>query len=131
MFDSLGLFEMAQMSARHAAERQVLAARNTANADTPGYRAMDIPDFAELVSQAPAGGLKRSRPGHILGAADGQPDWARLAFEARTRGAASPNGNTVSLETEMLRSVEAERQHNRATAIYRHGLTVLRTALGR
>jgi flagellar basal-body rod protein FlgB len=43
----------------------------------------------------------------------------------------SPNGNSVSLEEEMVAAVDASREHNRALAVYRHGMTVLRTALGR
>jgi hypothetical protein len=31
----------------------------------------------------------------------------------------------------MLRAVDVQRQHARALAIYRHGLTVLRTAISR
>ena len=54
-------------------------------------------------------------------------------FEARqARGAArDPNGNSVSLETEMLRAVDVQRQHSLALAIYRSGLSVLRTAISR
>ncbi|MDG1803103.1 MAG: flagellar biosynthesis protein FlgB, partial [Paracoccaceae bacterium] len=50
---------------------------------------------------------------------------------ASSDGASSPNGNSVSLEQEMLRSVDAQRQHNRALAIYKHTMTVLRSSLGR
>ena len=44
---------------------------------------------------------------------------------------ASPNGNTVSLEAEMLKSIEAKREHDRALAIYKSALSVLRISLGR
>jgi flagellar basal-body rod protein FlgB len=44
---------------------------------------------------------------------------------------ASPNGNSVSLEQEMLNSVEIQREHNRALAIYKHSLDVLRVTIGR
>jgi flagellar basal-body rod protein FlgB len=44
---------------------------------------------------------------------------------------ADPNGNSVALETEMLRAVDVKRQHDRALAIYKSSLTVLRTAIGR
>jgi flagellar basal-body rod protein FlgB len=42
-----------------------------------------------------------------------------------------PNGNSVSVEQEILRSVDAKRQHDRAIAIYRSSLKILRSSLGR
>jgi flagellar basal-body rod protein FlgB len=48
------------------------------------------------------------------------------------RGAAeSPNGNGVSLEQEMVKSVDARRQHDQALAIYKSALTIMRSTLGR
>ena len=46
-------------------------------------------------------------------------------------GVQSPNGNTVSLETEMVRSVEAQRDHSRALMVYRSAMNVMRAGLGR
>jgi flagellar basal-body rod protein FlgB len=46
-------------------------------------------------------------------------------------GAASPNGNTVSLENEMLKSLGAKRQHDRALAIYKSSMTLLRATLSK
>lgn len=122
MFDSLDLFRTADAMARHAGARQAVVARNMANADTPGYRARRIAPFAEAVETGQP--LRATRAGHSPGTiAPGRP---RPAIEE-----AAPNGNSVSLEREMLAGIEAEREHSRALAIYRHGLTVLRTALGR
>ena len=69
---------------------------------------------------------RATRPGHLFGT-PGDDD-LRLAD---LRGATGANGNGVTLEAEMLRAVEVKRQHDRAIAIYKSGLTVLRTALGR
>lgn len=124
MSHSLDLFRTAGAMARHAADRQVIVARNIAQADTPGYRAQDIAPFAETYA-APAPGLRRSRPGHQAGA-----PMARSAVRP-AQGEPAPNGNNVALEDEMLASVAATRDHNTALAIYRHGLTVLRSSLGR
>ena len=52
-------------------------------------------------------------------------------METETPGDASPNGNTVSLETEMIKATEVRQQHDLALATYRGGLDLLRTALGR
>lgn len=127
MYQSLDLFQTAVAMARHAGTRQAVVARNIANADTPGYRAQQIAPFGDVYGAAPMSQIRQSRPGHLA------PDPRLRVTAAPVVGGteASPNGNTVSLEDEMLASVAVSRDHNRALAVYRHGLTILRTALGR
>ena len=124
MFQNLDVFRTAMAMARHAGHKQALTAQNIANADTPGYRAKDLPDFTETLRGAP-GGQRATRAGHLNGQA------GRPTLVSERRDAVDPNGNTVSLELEMLESVEAKRRHDRALAIYRNGLSVLRASLGR
>ncbi len=121
MYESLDLFRTSAALARHAGQRQALAAIDVANADTPGFRAQSLPDFAETVG-APAA-LRRTRPGH-LGGLEGA-----AARPVDSGGEASPNGNTVSLEAEMYASARASREHNQALAVWRHTTTVLRAAI--
>ena len=45
MFEKLELTRMAQALAAHAGARMAVIAQNVANADTPGYKAKDLPDF--------------------------------------------------------------------------------------
>ena len=118
------LMNMAFASARHAAARQELISKNLANADTPRYRAQDLDDFTpdDASSFTPAA----TRPTHFLGAMQ------EGAFKPQFAGGAlAPNGNDVSIETEMVRGVDARRQHDAAMAIYRASLDILRTSLGR
>ncbi|PKQ13590.1 MAG: flagellar biosynthesis protein FlgB [Alphaproteobacteria bacterium HGW-Alphaproteobacteria-1] len=125
MFENLEVFRLSHALARHAGARQAVVAQNMANADTPDYAARDIAPFSAHLEATQ--GMRATRPGHLFGQS------GPLAFEAHEeRGAArDPNGNSVSLETEMLRAVDVQRQHGRALAIYRSGLTVLRTAISR
>ena len=44
---------------------------------------------------------------------------------------ADPNGNSVSLEDQVLRGVEAMRAHDRAIAVYQASLDLMRMSLGR
>jgi flagellar basal-body rod protein FlgB len=116
---------MAQALAAHAGARLGVVAQNVAHADTPGYKARDIADFAE--SFAPKGEAMRStRPQHFH--APGRPA-APAEFE--TGGSEAPNGNTVSLEKEMVKSVEVRQSHEMALAIYRATSEVIRASLGR
>jgi flagellar basal-body rod protein FlgB len=125
MFQSLDLFRMSGDMARHAAARQTVVATNLANADTPGYRAQAIAPFADVYRAAPTAGMRATRPGHSPGQSTGTMAVAR---EVRTVEP-SPNGNTVSLELEMINAVEAEREHSRALAIYKHAMTVMRAVV--
>lgn len=130
MYNGLQFFNTASALARHASDRQNVIARNIAHADTPGYAAQDIPDFAD--AWRPAGSstvaLKATRPGHDAAV----ERVARLDLAPRAiSGDASPNGNSVSIETEMVKSSLVRQQHDLALAAYRGGLDLLRSALGR
>lgn len=111
MFDRLEIFTLAAARAQHAAARQAVVAQNIANADTPGYRARDIADF--------------DRAWRSLGPGPADP----RVVDAGTP--ASPNGNSVSLELEMLRGIEAQRAHSRALRVYGSAMNILRTGIGR
>ena len=127
MIENIGLFRMAGDMARHAVDRQSHVARNVANADTPGYRATDLAEFPATLER-PGFELKATRASHFIAGND---------FHARDREMierdtqASPNGNTVSLETEMMQAAGIRDQHNMALSIYANARDVIRTALGR
>lgn len=125
MYESLDIFRMSTAMARHAGARQAVIATNLANADTPDYAARSLPAFSEVWREGGAVTMRATRPGHILP----EPGLAARAGLRPTE--ASPNGNTVTVEEELLASVEAGREHSRALAIWRHGIGLLRTSLGR
>lgn len=118
MFDRLEIFALATARAQHAAARQAVVAQNIANANTPGYRAQDVGDFMDT--------WRRMQSGETAPA--GSPMPLRV-IDAGTPS--SPNGNTVSLELEMLRGIEAQRAHSRALQVYGSAMSILRTSIGR
>lgn len=126
MFQSLEVFKLSRAMSQHAAQRQSVIAGNMANADTPGYAARDLAPFKETLRQSSgAFDLRGTRSGHFT-------DVGNTSFEESERASdGSPNGNSVSLEGEMLKSVDAKRQHDRALAIYKSSLNILRSSLGR
>jgi flagellar basal-body rod protein FlgB len=127
MFENLDVFRMANAMSVHAAKKQALIAQNMANADTPGYTARDVTPFAELMkSESAAFGLKATRASHLNSTDQG---FAGDIIERVSER--DPNGNSVSLEQEMMHAVNAKRQHDRAISIYKSSLGVLRTAIGR
>lgn len=126
MFQNLDIFQTSYKMARHAGARQAVTAANMANADTPGYRARSIPPFADVFETSTPTGMRATRNAHLSHEA------TAAAVPARPSDAeASPNGNTVSLEQEMINSVEIQREHSRAMTIYKHSLDVLRMSIGR
>jgi flagellar basal-body rod protein FlgB len=120
----LRITSMAHDLMAHAAARQSHVARNVANADTPGYRATDLPSFTETLDRG--AGLKATRPGHVgWGEKDGSVRPVERAAEA------APNGNTVSLETEMMHAAELKQQNDMALSVYSSVRDIVRTSLGR
>ncbi|MBW6505393.1 MAG: FlgB family protein [Rhodobacteraceae bacterium] len=127
MFEKVAILQIAQAMASHAALRQSAISQNIANADTPGYAARDVAPFAETYAATSGGAMRANRPEHM--AAQGN---ARATVSLRSEnGSMSPNGNSVSLEDEMVKAVEVKRQHDLALAIYKTSLGVLRSGLGR
>ncbi len=115
MFQSLDILRMAQTYATHAATRQQAISQNVANADTPGYRTRDAIPFADFWQQTRDG---TARP-------------EALVRQDRSPATMAPDGNTVSLEFEMMRAVEARQQHETALGIYSMTRDLLRASIGK
>ena len=128
MFERIETMRMARALTDHAAQRQGVVARNIANADTPDYRARDVRDFAETY-RAPMGGeaMKSTRAGHLP-----DPFWpgdtARLTVDAAP---ISPNGNSVSVEDEMVKMARMKREHDLSLAIYKSSMDLMRVSIGK
>ena len=122
MFGKLEVLQTAQAMARHSAARQTLISENIAQADTPGFRARDLVPFDAIYDDR-AGEMRATRDRHF-GAED-------LNRPVDRPGELSPNGNTVSLEIEMVEAAEVQSAHSRAVTIYSKGLELIRASLGR
>ncbi|WP_339949402.1 FlgB family protein [uncultured Albimonas sp.] len=135
MSEGLTILSLSEALADHAAGRQALIARNIAHADTPGYRAADLTAFSDsyaarsAVEDAGAFRPAASRAGHLTGTGDAASGAESQA--AYLPGAASPNGNTVALEDQMVRASEAKLQHELALGVWRKSLDIIRAALER
>ena len=126
MFTDLNVFQTAMAMASHASHRQNVAAQNLANADTPGYRARTLADFKDSYRLGDHKGMRATREGH-RGFAAAENSWVI----EETDSPSDPNGNSVSVELEMVNAANIRSQHNRALAVYRSSMTLLRTSLGR
>jgi flagellar basal-body rod protein FlgB len=110
---SLDILRLAQTFAAHAATRQQAISQNIANANTPGYRSRDAVSFSDFLENTN----------------DGRRD-AQIRPDARPV-TLSPDGNTVSLEHEMMRAVEARQSHDLALGVYSTARDILRAVITR
>ncbi|HEX7085477.1 MAG TPA: flagellar basal body rod protein FlgB [Vicinamibacterales bacterium] len=86
-----------------AAAKQVVAAGNLANLNTPGYRAREV-SFADALDGqlAPAAAMRATHPGHLAGAP------AEPATVTEARGLPSRrDGNNVQVDRELLAMTRA------------------------
>ena len=111
----LYLFELASSQARWLELRQSTIAANVANANTPGYKARDVEPFNKVLDSVPVR-LAMTSPSHIQ----------LSAAEADTRATAKKDswevvhsGNSVSLEQEMIKGGDVNRDYSMNTAIVR------------
>ena len=125
MFENIGMIRMARALTAHAAERQTVIARNIANSDTPGFRSGDIEDFSISYRDAPFA-LRQTRTRHLP-----PPQWQDTTRRITVESGMSPNGNSVSLEEEMVKLAETRRGHELSIGIYRSALNLMRTSIGR
>lgn len=122
----INILSLASALATHASTRQQVLAENIANADTPGFQARDIADFSTFVDEGPAFNARVTRPGHMSFGSEmgGYEARAQTALAAET-----PNGNTVSLEDQMVRAASVRQEHELAVGVYSKTLDILHTSV--
>jgi len=118
MFKSVNLLETMSAMAGHAAKRHAVIADNVANADTPNFQAKDIRGFSEIYESAAKQGTPLTEAVNTLIPMD-------------TGQATSPNGNSVSLEQQMMLSAQVKGDHEMALAVYRKSLDMMKMAMGK
>ena len=111
----LYLFELASSQARWLELRQSTIATNVANANTPGYKARDVEPFNKILDGLPVR-LATTSPAHIQ----------LSATETDTRTNAKKDswevvhsGNSVSVEQEMIKGGDVNREYSMNAAILR------------
>ena len=113
--------------------RQNVLAENVANADTPGYVARDLKplNFADVLrgtALRARSGMSVTDPRHIGLAARESPTF----FDTSAPDSeASPNGNSVSLEQEMIKVAGTQAEYQAASNLYAKAIDMLKLAIGR
>ena len=113
-------------------QRQDVLAQNVANADTPKYIAHDLKplEFKDSLHGPAfnnASSLRVTNAHHITM----RPEGATTFDDVETRDVeANPNGNSVSLEAEMIKVSDTQAQFQAAANIYAKAMTMMKTAIG-
>jgi len=119
----VNLFKLASLQAEWLSTRQAAVAGNIANADTPGYRAVDVEPFEKLLDRSGVS-LSATQPGHF----GAEPDAVSFKTKDDDRSTAIlPSNNTVVLEQELMKSGEVAREFSLNTAIVKafHRMTMM------
>lgn len=133
MIGAIDLFRISGARMRHLAERQNVLSQNIANADTPNYEARDIRPFSvssALLSTGPSAAPLRmaATSGRHLAA----PTSSGLGMIDRSSAYADdPSGNNVVLEEQMVKQADVMKAYEMTTSVYRHGVNLMRIAIGR
>jgi flagellar basal-body rod protein FlgB len=133
----LPLFSMISQRIGWLSERQKVLAENVANADTPNYKARDLKplDFASMASAAGAGsgGGARLTPvatdqRHFETRSGGGP---KNAATKDSKAESTLSGNTVSLQSEMMKVAETAMDYQLITNLYRKQIGLIKAVIGR
>ncbi|MFZ5673477.1 MAG: flagellar basal body rod protein FlgB [Pseudomonadota bacterium] len=103
----IGLFGVAFQQAQWLSVRQTAIAENIANANTPGYRAVDVESF-DTVLQKTGLDLSLTTSGHMATGVNGiRPPAIERAKDIKV----SASGNSVGVERELIKAEEVNRAY--------------------
>jgi len=115
-------------------KRQDVLSQNVASANVPGYTPSDLKpmDFEKMLRSSTsmsssASTLTLTDPRHIA------LSNSTSGYETRETPdvQAAPGGNSVSLESEMIKVADTQAQYQAAANIYAKTITMMKTAIGR
>ena len=106
-------------------QRQSVISQNIANANTPGFKSMDL----ESSGANHSGGLQlaTTNPMHIT-SAGAAGSFKRI--KDKDTGETAPNGNNVVLEEQIMKMSETDREYSTAASVMRQMNGLMRTAVG-
>lgn len=124
-FSNIAFFRLAGTRLDYLAQRQKLVAENVANANTPEYRTRDLKPFEAVLRDGGPVAPARTSALHLAAGRPASP------FR-ETRGAEAweitPDGNSVSLEQEMIKGSENRDAVALTTGLFHRNVQMLRMA---
>jgi flagellar basal-body rod protein FlgB len=111
----LYVFQLASQSAQWLSARQSLIATNVANANTPGYRAVDLQPFSAVLDSTQIT-MATTNPAHMTAT---QADFTSSRVVESDSADETLSGNSVNLEQEMIKLGDVNRAYSMDTNIKR------------
>ncbi len=114
------LFSLASQQRSWLSARQALVAQNIANANTPGFQAMDVTPFSKALD-ATTLQMSSSNERHLSATGNGETTVAQKPGETWET---THSGNSVSLEMEMIKAGDVRTSYSLNTSIMKafHGM---------
>ncbi len=121
---STDLFGLAERKLSWLEDRQRVLAQNVANADTPNYQSRDEQPFGSALSAFVITPVQ-TNPMHIS-AVSAESGVITVRGDGR-----APDGNQVSIETEMTKVADTDNQQRFVTNLYSKYMAMFATAIGK
>jgi len=118
------LFAFAEQRLEYIDQRPRVVAQNIANADTPDYQPRDLKSFESVLASQPIAPAL-TNPLHLQGRA------TQAAFTRALPSERAPDGNAVSLETELTKVAQNETNAALVGNLWKSYMGMYMTALGR
>jgi flagellar basal-body rod protein FlgB len=130
MLSGIDLFRATGDRMRYLEERQTVIARNIANSDTPGFKAQDLTPFTPIAPSDASSGvtLVQTNPAHLQ-TETGNEGSAQTVDSNAAYGGEKPNGNTVSVEEQMVKSADVANAFAMASAVYAKSVSIMKIAV--
>ena len=110
---AIHLFDVVSRHNRWLSVRQSAIASNVANANTPGYKSLDVEPF-EKVLESTRLAMNATHPGHLT---DGAAKTAAVDIRKSEPWETTHSGNSVSLEQELINAGDVNRAYRLNTGI--------------
>ena len=109
------LFQVASEKSQWLSARQTAIAANVANANTPGYRAVDVRPFSAVLDSSPIE-MASTNGAHLSSTQSGLEALREIEVEPAEE---TLSGNTVNLEQQMINLGEVNRDFSMSANIRR------------
>ena len=110
---AIHLFDVVSRSNQWLSVRQSTIASNIANANTPGYKALDVEPF-EKVLESTRLAMNGTQPGHMT---DGATKASAVEVSKSEPWETTHSGNSVSLEQELINAGDVNRAYRLNTGV--------------
>ena len=111
-------------------QRQDVLSQNVANADTPGFVARDLKplDFEQALGQTTNGATLMTTNTHHIALSPSH--LSKFEDKEAPDQEASPNGNSVALEAEMVKVSDTQAEFAAAANLYAKAMSMMKEAIG-